>query len=188
MSRKGRRLSAEEEKLWKKVAETTTRLSPQSPFPKSERLRDEPKPPAAPRPIPAFRVGEKSALTNTATRIPPQKQPLRMDSKTFAHMKRGKRQPEARLDLHGMTTDHAHSALLAFLLRCHAEGKRLVLVITGKGKRSEDTGPIPRPTGVLRRQVPHWLDQPPLAQIVLQTAPAHQRHGGSGALYVYLRR
>ncbi len=82
-----------------------------------------------------------------------------------------------------MTAATAHSALTAFLLRSHGEGKRLVLVITGKG-RPDESGRV----GVLRREVPHWLDRPPLRQLVLQTAPAHQRHGGSGALYVCLRR
>ncbi|MEC7257418.1 MAG: Smr/MutS family protein, partial [Pseudomonadota bacterium] len=56
------------------------------------------------------------------------------------------------------------------------------------GKKGEDTGPIPRVRGILRRQVPHWLTTPPLAQAVLDFTPAHIRHGGEGAFYVYLRR
>jgi DNA-nicking Smr family endonuclease len=111
-----------------------------------------------------------------------------MDRKTYARMKRGKSVPEARLDLHGMTIDVAHSALTAFLMRSHGEGKRLVLVITGKGRTDDNETFFNPPRGILRRQVPHWLEQPPLRQIVLQTVTAHQRHGGSGALYVYLRR
>jgi DNA-nicking Smr family endonuclease len=70
----------------------------------------------------------------------------------------------------------------------HARGLRLVLVITGKGKARDDYGPIPTRTGVLRHQVPQWLSSGALRPLVLQVAEAHQRHGGSGAFYVYLRR
>ncbi len=114
--------------------------------------------------------------------------PRVMDKNTFRTMQRGKLKPEGRIDLHGMTVSHAHGALTAFLLSSHAAGKRLVLVITGKGRVSDDDSPIPTRTGILRHQVPHWLSIPPLAGVVLQVAEAHRRHGGSGAFYVYLRR
>lgn len=188
MTRKGRRLRPEEEQLWRKIADTAnplnTRPDPIKPTPKFKPTPESP----TPKPMPKFRVGEKASPPSTDTRISPPEHPLRMDRKTFTRMKRGKTNPESRIDLHGMTVDVAHSALLAFLLRSHAQGKRLVLVITGKGRASDDTNALPGQTGILRRQVPHWLEQPPLRQIILQTAPAHQRHGGSGALYVYLRR
>lgn len=103
-------------------------------------------------------------------------------------MKRGKLKPESRIDLHGMRLDQAHGALVRFVLSSQASGRRLVLVITGKGKTREEPGPIPTPRGVLKHQVPQWLSLPPLAQAVLQVTPAHQRHGGEGAYYVYLRR
>jgi DNA-nicking Smr family endonuclease len=84
--------------------------------------------------------------------------------------------------------DTAHSALTRFILSSQASGRRLVLVVTGKGKDRDDGGPIPTPRGKLRHQVPHWLELPPLAQAVLQVTPAHISHGGDGAYYVYLRR
>ena len=115
-------------------------------------------------------------------------QPLRMDKRTHQEMQRGKLKPEARIDLHGMTLAEAHPELIRFILKAHGSGKRLVLVITGKGKRGEDLGPIPQRVGVLRHQVPHWLAQPPLGSAILQVMPAHVKHGGSGAFYVYLRR
>ena len=114
--------------------------------------------------------------------------PVQMDKKTFGRMNKGRLQPEARLDLHGMTLDRAHPALVRFVLSNHASGKRLVLVITGKGKARDDGGPIPVRFGVLRHQVPQWLAMPPLSGAVLQITQAHQKHGGSGAYYVYLRR
>jgi DNA-nicking Smr family endonuclease len=109
-----------------------------------------------------------------------------MDAKTHARMTRGKLAPEARLDLHGMTLAEAHPELIRFLLNAQDQGLRLVLVITGKGKAMFE--PVPRPTGALRHQLPHWLRLPPLNQIVLQVTEAHLKHGGTGAFYVYLRR
>ena len=111
-----------------------------------------------------------------------------MDRKAFDQMKRGKLRPEGKIDLHGMTLDRAHPALTRFILGAQAQGKRLVLVVTGKGKQRDDGGPIPVRFGVLRRQVPQWLSLPPMSSVVLQVTQAHLRHGGSGAYYVYLRR
>ena len=91
------------------------------------------------------------------------KEPVRMDQKAFGRMKRGRLFPEARIDLHGMTLDQAHPALTGFVMRSYAEGKRLVLVITGKRARlaSDDGGPIPVRFGVLKHQVPQWLKMAP---------------------------
>ncbi len=148
-----------------------------------------PKPVTPPKkstePIEPFRIGERAGAVTAS--IAPERQPhLRMDKRAFGQLKRGKSTPEARIDLHGLTVADAHSALIAFLLRAQSEGLRLVLVITGKGRSGD--GPIPERRGILRRQVPHWLELPPLSQAVLQVVEAHQRHGGSGAFYVYLRR
>lgn len=105
-------------------------------------------------------------------------------------MQRGKLKPEARIDLHGMTLADAHPALTRFVLDGYDRGLRLLLVITGKGQGADpaDDGPIPIRRGVLRQQVPGWLIAPPLGAMVLDVRPAHQRHGGSGAYYVYLKR
>ena len=112
--------------------------------------------------------------------------PIRMDAGLHRRMSQGKLRPEARLDLHGMTLADAHPALIRFILSCHANGCRLVLVITGKGRG--DNGPLPTRPGALRHQVPHWLHSPPLAPVVQQIRAAHFRHGGEGACYVYLRK
>ena len=170
-SRTGRRLTAQEQKLWDRVARTAEPLDHRSPPPPAEAPKPkppEPKKPATPAPAP---------------RHVPISGAVQMDHKTFSRMRRGKLQPEGRIDLHGMTQTVAHAALSAFVLKAHRDGKRLVLVITGKGGRGADDT-----KGVLRRNVPHWLELPPLAQAVLQVNPSHQRHGGNGALYVYLRR
>jgi DNA-nicking Smr family endonuclease len=190
-----RKLTPEEMALWRKVAETAERITPetQSSAPTFTRPKPRPNKTATPR-IEPFEIGARSnngapghdVLPGLPDRIA--RQPLKMDKKTHARLKRGKMLPEGRIDLHGMTMERAHPALTGFILNAQAQGKRLVLVITGKGKRSEDDGPIPRRPGVLRHAVPQWLSMPPLAQAVLQVAEAHAKHGGGGAYYVYLRR
>lgn len=115
-------------------------------------------------------------------------QSLSMDRKTFRTMQRGKLKPDARIDLHGMTLDRAHTALTRFVLSAQGSNKRLLLVITGKGKHRDEGGPIPVRYGVLRHQVPEWLRLPPLSTAVLQVTQAHVGHGGTGAYYVYLRK
>ena len=191
-SGRGRSLTNQERQLWSKIAETATPLDKAHPpkigaqpvRPKAELA----KPVKSSVPIPEFRIGDKAGPSRTLPESA-RPAPVRMDQKTFGRLKRGRLSPEARIDLHGMTQAAAHPALIGFILRAQADGKRLVLVITGKGRvREEDQGPIPTRPGVLRRQVPHWLETPPLAQLVLQVQHAHQKHGGSGAFYVYLRR
>ena len=87
-----------------------------------------------------------------------------------------------------MTLERAHTALTRFVLSSYTDQKRLLLVITGKGKNRDVSGPIPVRYGVLRHQVPEWLRLPPLANVVLQVTQAHVSHGGTGAYYVYLRK
>ena len=191
-----RGLDPEERELWQRVARTATPLKretskPSAPFVRATETKSIPKTSSANEP---FSIGAKSdtALPTNDLRhgqSPPlNTAQINMDRKAFQKMRRGKSAPEARLDLHGMTVAAAHGKLTAFILSTQAEGKRLVLVITGKGRKSDDAGPIPARPGILRQQVPHWLAQAPLKSAVLQVSEAHQRHGGSGAYYVYLRR
>ncbi len=103
------------------------------------------------------------------------------DRRSAQKLKRGQLVIDATLDLHGMTQDQAHRTLNATLPRAYRQGKRTVLVITGKGEDKEGGG-------VLRRNVPRWLGETPLAGIVLNHSEARTRDGGGGALYVSLRR
>jgi DNA-nicking Smr family endonuclease len=105
----------------------------------------------------------------------------------------GREAIDARIDLHGMRQSEAHAALRSFLLGCHADGRRNVLVITGKGGPAQDCD-VERPfamdtreRGVLRRNVPQWLAEPELRAIVVSFRDAARGHGGAGALYVHLR-
>lgn len=192
-----RKLRPDEAELWRKVADTTERMHPERKawVPEIGKKPKKPVPEPAPREaLPAFTVGQSSRDRGPSHELLEpihdhvSNAPVRMDRKAHGKMKRGKLKPEARIDLHGMTQDRAHTALNGFILRCHREGRRLVLVITGKGRDHDDGDVIPTRRGVLRHQVPHWLSVPPLSALVLQITPAHLRHGGGGAYYVYLRR
>ena len=93
-----------------------------------------------------------------------------------------------------MTEAAAHRTLVRFLQSAHAQGLRLVLVVTGKGlKPAADDEPFDlelqmRSRGVLKSMVPRWLKEAALAPLVADARSAHRRHGGSGALYIYLRK
>ncbi|MBE0413874.1 Smr/MutS family protein [Yoonia sp.] len=190
--RRPRHLSSEERALWDRVADRATPLEPQ----RQQAVVDRPKlkkPVPRSDPMPDFRVGQSADMTrphDLSPQLPDRlaRATINMDHKAFGKMTRGKLKPEARIDLHGMTMAQAHPELVAFILGSQALGRRLVLVITGKGKDRDDGGPIPTRYGVLRHQVPQWLALPPLAQAILQITPAHLKHGGHGAYYVYLRR
>ena len=94
-------------------------------------------------------------------------------------MKRGEMVIEATLDLHGLSQDIAHDALTAFIQRAWGAGRRCVLVVTGKGMKG---------SGILKNQVPRWLNQSPLRERILGFSYAKPQHGGDGALYVLVRR
>ncbi|ETX15914.1 DNA mismatch repair protein MutS [Roseivivax halodurans JCM 10272] len=194
---KGRKPRHEELELWSQVARTAKKLPGQrrdpapeaKPGPKRKKAHD---PPVRPQ-LPAFEVGERargrssvSLPQSTSERLA--QEAVDMDAKAHKRLKRGKLAPEARLDLHGMTLDEAHPALVGFMYSAQAKGLRLVLIITGKGQREDPYDPMPRRRGVLKTQVPHWLRMAPLGPMVLQISEAHIRHGGGGAYYVYLRR
>jgi len=199
MARRGKRgLSAEDKALWDRVTQGANPLDPptrnlpiQTDTPSETRIPD----PVQPRDrLPAFRIGERAGHKphphqperDLSTRLA--HAPVRMDHGAFRKMQRGKLKPEGRIDLHGMTLSQAHPVLMHFILDAHDNGKRLVLVITGKGKDRDTPDPIPIRRGILRHQVPSWLRAPPLGALVLDIREAHQRHGGGGAYYVYLKR
>ncbi len=104
-----------------------------------------------------------------------------LDRPTLDRLGKGKLPIEGRVDLHGMSQSEAHELLFSFLRRAHAGGIRYVLVITGKGSSSGGEG-------VLRRAVPAWLGTPSFRPLVSSYDHAARHHGGSGALYVRLRR
>ncbi len=168
MSKKARELSAEEKRLWRRVAAGVKSSKPQTvPHPAETTGFTAPAlvkaklPPATQRKtaiilpaLPANRGGEK-------------------------RVRRGSVEIEGSLDLHGHSQDSALTALIAFLRRAHARGARVVIVITGAGRGGE---------GILKKRFPEWLSLPGVKASVAGFAQAHRSHGGSGAFYVFLKR
>jgi DNA-nicking Smr family endonuclease len=104
-----------------------------------------------------------------------------LDKRTAQRLRRGRLPIEGRIDLHGMTQAEAQANLVRFITAQAAKGRRCVLVITGKGLRGAGVG-------VLRAELPRWLNEPALRPLVLSFTPAQPRDGGGGAFYVYLRK
>jgi DNA-nicking Smr family endonuclease len=180
--RRKRGLSEEERALWESVAKQV------KPLRKRHRV---PKPPAATAPEAATKAAPKSVASPTPPAPPrivvpskPEPPPLApIGRRERSHLSRGRKEIDARLDLHGMTQTRAHRALFGFLQRAHHDGLTFVLIITGKGKIGAESE-----RGVLRRQVPHWLSLPEFRSLVVGFEEAHIGHGGEGALYVRVRR
>ena len=105
-----------------------------------------------------------------------------LDSKIFQQLKAGSLSVEGHLDLHGQNAAQALDALLFFMRESYLAGKRVVLVIPGRGRNS------PGGLGILRTEIQSWLTREPLRRIVLAFCTAQPRDGGTGALYVLLRK
>jgi DNA-nicking Smr family endonuclease len=177
-TRRKRSLSEEERKLWESVARQV------KPLRASPRLK---RPPATEAETPAV-VSAVTPRPASPVKISPPPKPhapplAPIGRRERAQISRGKKEIDARIDLHGMTQSRAHRALLSFLHRAHHEGFTFVLVITGKGKLGAESE-----RGVLRRQVPQWLALPEFRAMVVGFEEAHVGHGGEGALYVRVRR
>lgn len=138
--------------------------------------------PSSPAPAPpAIPIRTDAAQTPAVEPPRPRPVPGGVDRATEERLKRGRVTIDGRIDLHGMTQAEAFGALLGFVDSSARAGRRMLLVVTGKGAVSQGGG-------VLRRSVPAWLAASPLSRRILTVTPAHLRHGGDGALYVLLRK
>lgn len=208
--RRPRHLSDEDIALWELVA---SRIDPARGKPRVNDVEPAPEPPSPERlkphrrppldaspPVASPARPPPAARTPPAPKAPPPPpppQPVALERRKARRIARGTEEIDARLDLHGMTQSDAHAALVHFVRRCHADGLRNLLVITGKGgaPRGEDAtdhwhdvSHAGRSRGVLRRNVPRWLAGADIGTLVVSYTTAHLRHGGDGALYVRLRR
>ena len=181
-------LPPEDAKLWDQVAETAEPLAKGK-----NRVIDLPEPVAgSDREVPSERKApSQDAQRETADVREPTKPPATPPVATFERKEvrrlgSGRTSVDARIDLHGMRQREAHGSLRAFLAKAQSRGHKHVLVITGKGGRTEQDGSYER--GVLNREVPRWLSEPEFRQWVVSFTTASKRHGGEGALYVRLRR
>jgi len=174
--------SREESELWRKAMRDAQPL---------KRQRQASKKAATPPPAPiesAAPPAQPKRPPRPSPAPPPAKPPelapgriADVDKRLAERLKRGQLAIEGMLDLHGLTQEEAHRQLDGFLALSANAGRRCVLVITGKGVwRSE--------SGILREMVPRWMNEAPNRARVLAIANAQPRHGGSGALYVLLKR
>ena len=177
--RRKRGLSEEERTLWESVAKQTKPLRKRHRVPKPPVASPETEVRAAPKPVASPKV--PAAIISPPRPEPPPLAPI--GRRERSHLSRGRKEIDARLDLHGMTQTRAHRALFGFLQRAHHDGLTFVLIITGKGKMGSESE-----RGVLRRQVPQWLSLPEFRSLVVGFEEAHIGHGGEGALYVRVRR
>lgn len=201
-------LDDDEVDLWSMAAETIEPLKRNKArfHAASERSKTEPMPPRATPssggapPSTSAKIMKPAATRSSPPAVPhpkvnqPSAPPIAdFDRRKVRKIRSGQVDIEARIDLHGMRQDEAHTALRAFLIRCLGKGQRWVLVITGKGKASDRDADAPfdmtvqRDRGVLKRNVPRWLAEPDLRPLVVSYTTAAIHHGGEGAIYVHLR-
>ncbi len=102
-----------------------------------------------------------------------------LDAATVRKLRRGRFSVGAELDLHGMTAVGARAALDEFIAEAQREGVSCVRIIHGKGLRSGNQGPV------LKQQVDRWLRR---KDEILAFCSARPADGGTGAVYVLLRR
>jgi DNA-nicking Smr family endonuclease len=169
-----RRLTVSELRLWRSVTENVARRIGVPPLPD---LAEEQTAMVAPPGRDSSR--QRGASEPSKTFAPPPLAPL--ETRLRQRLARGRVGVDDTLDLHGYRQDQAHRVLRDFLIRAQTRGAKLVLVVTGKGRTAAEPG-------VLRRAVPLWLEAPDLRSVVVGFGEATPTHGGSGALYVRLRR
>jgi len=145
--------------LWKNVASTVKPLKKGSSKPDQLDLSHH------------LHVEPMRALVGAKTHA---KKTVRQDKKT----RRGKVEIDTKIDLHDLTRDAAFDAFRRVIIRSYNQNLNCVLVVTGKGMRGQ---------GVLRQSFTQWVDDPDIRHIISEYAPAHFRHGGSGAWYVFLK-
>jgi len=169
VSKKQRDLTADEKKLWRRVAASVKTRKALPPEPAEH---DEP---------PVTMRQHSAAATKPSPPLAPRAKPAPapQDRGNEKRVRRGKLEIGASLDLHGHTQDTGRSALARFLRAAQARGDRTVIVITGVGRAG---------VGVLKRRLPEWLSEPDIRPLVSGFAPAHRAHGGAGAFYVFIKR
>ena len=182
-----RRLTPEEQELWRYVTRNDTPLAPaESPEPEISAQRT-----VQPKTFPQVRPW-KQGMHSQFSSPPSAGEPALasgayagIDRATAERFRKGDYPIDATLDLHGMSREKAHIMLVGFLTRYYENGARCLLVITGKGRKNADshTG-----KGILQELLPRWLAEPGLKSMILALEVARPKHGGAGAYYLLLRR
>ena len=185
-------------RLWESVARSVKPLAPTARLPQAAALAPEKKAPPAPAPEREGRDKDREPVDISGLRLGARGRPAApaapgdgglshgdapgVDRRTATRFRRGLMPIDATLDLHGHTRQSGRAALAGFLRAHRAAGRRCVLVVTGKGLK-DDWSP-----GALRAALPGWLNAPDLRRLILAFSHAQPHHGGSGAVYILLRR
>lgn len=195
-SKSGRAVAPDEAELWGLVTSSVDKVKNKARVPSH----------AGEGNLPAAPVRAAAAPAKADPRATPKPAPLQpppqagrpppiaeFDRRAARQVSSGKVSIDARLDLHGLRQRDARTELHAFLRAAQARGCKMVLIITGKGDVADERDHLSRAfgkaqRGILRRNVPQWLEEPDLRTIVLSYTSANVRHGGDGALYVQLRK
>jgi len=173
MTRKRGHMGEDDRAVWRSVTADITPLEGRPPA--AEAL-------AAAKPVKQRAVVQQAFQPAPPPRPRPKPPPLEagrtpgVDRRTAERLRRGQLPIDIRLDLHGLTRAEAHDRLTASVAASWETGRRVILVITGKGQ------------GILRDAVPRWLNEGSTRRRVLAFSVAQPKHGGGGALYVLLKR
>lgn len=196
-----RTLAPEEAALWKRVIATVTPLKAaakpipaSSPLPGKRGAGGGSIEEAGSMPAPSKLVkAAKESFARADARTPPQPLPARregsantLDGSWDRKLARGLVGPESSIDLHGHSLSAAYDRLDHGLEQAIRQGDRVLLLITGKPPRAESERPHTR--GAIRAAVGDWLASSRHSDRIAAVRTAHPRHGGSGALYIILRR
>ena len=172
--KKKRGLNDDDMGQWQKVTQTVRPMHPLKPI-VAQRASKTPSPAkqqVVAKPYSAPKQPVMQAISSPSSKL---------EAKTFRRIGRDSDRIDGTLDLHGMRQEEAHAALIRFITMSVDRGRKLVIIVTGKGRSVNSDG-------VLKRMVPQWLTLPPLSTYVVASSPAHRHRGGEGALYVQLRR
>ncbi len=102
-----------------------------------------------------------------------------LDKNTWKKLQKGELKTQKRLDLHGFTAHHAFLALENFLLNAYHQQIRCIEVITGVGNLAQGEG-------ILKKELPHWLNRPYIKSMILGTSYVSATN--NGAVRILLKR
>ncbi len=176
-----RKLSADEQEMWERVAATIRPLSRRA---------------VTSTPAVADALEATPVTRKVRGRVPPPRgvataarphatlQSATLDGGWDKRLRSGSIQPDRTLDLHGHDLDRAWAAIDHALEQAAAAGDRVILFITGHERHGEP--PVAR--GRIRAAVHDWLAASRHSSRIAAVRPAHRRHGGGGSLYIILRK
>lgn len=174
----GRRLSADEDALWRRVMATVRPIKPVAPATVAPLV-----------PVSPVAIAPRPARTPTPRPLPEKRKAspsVTLDGSWDRKLATGTVAPDSSIDLHGHTLDTAYRLLDSALDVAIRRGDRVLLLITGRPPRPESERPHAR--GRIRAAVGDWLAASRHAGRIAAVRGAHPRHGGAGALYIVLRR